>query len=78
VQSAEIQAKLSNIFEELFDEPVELTPELTADDVDGWDSITHVRLMLAIEQEFGIKIAAAEFGEPENVGELIELIERKL
>jgi acyl carrier protein len=78
MQQSEIYAKLTTVFEDIFDEEIALTPELSADDVEGWDSVTHIRLILAIEDEFGVKFAAAEIGEPENVGELVELIERKL
>lgn len=78
MQQDAIYAKLSDVFEEVFDEEIELSPELTAEDVDGWDSITHIRLILSIEEAFGIKFAAAEVGEPKNVGDLVEMIERKL
>jgi len=78
MQQHEIYTKLSDVFEDVFDEEITLTPELSADDVDGWDSVTHIRLILAVEEAFGVKFAAAEVGEPDNVGELVALIERKL
>ena len=78
MQQSEIYAKLTPVFEDVFDEEIALTPELSADDVEDWDSVTHIRLILAIEEAFGVKFAAAEIGEPENVGELVALIERKL
>ena len=78
MQQSEVYAKLTPVFEDVFDEEIALTPELSADDVEDWDSVTHIRLILAIEEAFGVKFAAAEIGEPENVGELVEMIERKL
>ena len=47
-----------------------LTPELSAKDVDGWDSLTHIRLMLTIEKAFKIKFSTSEIGKLENVGDL--------
>jgi len=59
-----------------------LRDDMTADHVDGWDSLAHVDLMVAIEKGFGIKFATAEMSkmkEPgQNVGTLIQLIERKV
>jgi acyl carrier protein len=78
MQQDTIYAKLGDVFEDVFDDAVALSPDLTAEDVDGWDSITHIRLILAIEEEFDIKFAAAEVGEPKNIGDLVEIIERKL
>ena len=58
-----IYAKLSEIFHDVFDdENIVLRPQLAADDVDEWDSLTHVRLVLAVEKKFGLKFSAAEVG----------------
>ena len=54
-----------------------LTPDTTAADVDGWDSLTHVRLILEVERYFDIKFATAELTRFRNVGELVELIQEK-
>jgi acyl carrier protein len=73
-----IYAKLSEIFHDVFDdESIVLRPQLTADDVDEWDSLTHVRLVLAVERKFGLKFSAAEVGGLKNVGEFASLIEAK-
>lgn len=73
-----IYAKLSEIFHDVFDdENIVLRPQLTADDVDEWDSLTHVRLVLAVEKKFGLKFSAAEVGRLKNVGEFASLIEAK-
>ena len=73
-----IYARLSEIFHDVFDdENLVLRPQLTADDVDEWDSLTHVRLVLAVEKKFGLKFSAAELGRLKNVGEFASLIEAK-
>jgi len=60
------------------DESIVVTPQLTADDVDEWDSLSHIRLVLAIEKKFGLKFSAAEVGRLKNVGEFVALIRSKL
>jgi acyl carrier protein len=52
-------------------------PQTTADDVEEWDSLSHIRLMVAIERRFGITFDNAEIAELANVGEMIALIEAK-
>jgi acyl carrier protein len=77
--NAEIQAKLTAIFRSVFDDPeLVLSPALTADDVSGWDSLTHLRLMLTIEKAFNVKFKAVEVGNLKNVGELESLLDAKL
>ena len=46
----------------------------TANDIDGWDSLTHIRLVITIEKAFDLRFTAAEISELENVGEMVELI----
>ncbi len=71
----EIYARLAKVFEDVFDEDsISITPELSAKDVDGWDSITHIRLMLTVERAFKVKFSAPEIGKLENVGDLVTLI----
>lgn len=74
----ETLATMLPVFREVFDdETLSITAVTTAKDVDGWDSLTHIRLMLAIETAFGVRIRATEAAKLENVGSLAELIERK-
>jgi acyl carrier protein len=54
-----------------------VTPELSAKDVDGWDSLTHIRLMLTVEKYFKIKLSAPEIGKLANVGDLVALIKAR-
>ena len=55
-----------------------MTPALTAKDVDGWDSLTHIRLLLTVERSFKVKFSTTEIGKLENVGSLVALIKKKL
>jgi acyl carrier protein len=73
------QAALTKIFHDVFDDDsIVLRPDLSAADVEGWDSLAHVRLLLTIERKMGIKFNAVEVSNLKNVGQLIELIETKL
>jgi acyl carrier protein len=74
----QIYARLAEIFQDVFDEDlIEVTPELSAKDVDGWDSLTHIRLMLTVEKAFKIKFSTSEIGKLENVGDLVTLIKAR-
>jgi acyl carrier protein len=73
-----IYARLTEIFQDVFDEDsIEVTPELSAKDVDGWDSLTHIRLILTIEKAFKIKFSTSEIGKLENVGDLVMRIKAR-
>jgi acyl carrier protein len=75
MDEAQIYSRLAEIFEDVFDEEtIEITPELSAKDVDGWDSLTHIRLILTIEKAFKIKFSTSEIGRLANVGDLVSLI----
>ncbi|MEQ8816184.1 MAG: acyl carrier protein [Thalassobaculum sp.] len=73
-----IMARLTEVFRDVFDDD-ELTvfPTMTAKDVDEWDSLMHITLVLAVEKEFAVKLNAAEVGRLENVGQMVELLARK-
>ena len=74
----QIYARLAEIFNDVFDEDViAVTPELSAKDVDGWDSLTHIRLILTIEKAFKIKFSTSEIGKLENVGDLVMRIKAR-
>ncbi len=71
--------QLTPIFRDVFDDDgLVLTPSTTALDVDGWDSLAHIRLIVSIEKFFGTRFSAAEISEVENVGQMANLISRKL
>lgn len=76
---ADILATLTQLFRDVFDDDdIELTPEMTANDIDGWDSQAHVTLIVAAEQRFGIKFRTAELESMRNVGHFVELIGSRL
>ncbi|MBM3888727.1 MAG: acyl carrier protein [Verrucomicrobia bacterium] len=71
--------KLNGIFRTVFDnDEINIQPEMTANDVDGWDSLSHVNLILAVEKGFGIKFNQRELLTFKNVGDLLRSIESKL
>ena len=71
-------AQLTEVFHDVFDDDsIVVTPELTASDVDEWDSLRHIRLVAAIERRFGLNFSAAEIGRLKNVGQLVSLIGEK-
>jgi acyl carrier protein len=75
----ELQSSLTEVFQDVFsDDTLVLRPGLSAKDVDGWDSLTHIRLLVTIERTFKIKFTVTEVGELKNVGELMSLIQAKL
>jgi acyl carrier protein len=74
----EIIAKLQPVFDEVFVDPVTVTPELSADDVEEWDSLLHVALIVAVEKAFGIRFRVGEVELTKNVGDLAALIQRRL
>jgi acyl carrier protein len=76
---AEAMEALTPIFREVFDdESIELSDELTAADVEGWDSLIHITLMDAVEEEFDIRFDMKTVVKMKNVGELVSAIEEKI
>jgi acyl carrier protein len=79
MEQQEIYTRLTKIMRDVFDDDTLVaTPELTASDVKEWDSVNHITLVVAVEQEFGIKFNTAELEKMKNVGHLAEQIEKKL
>jgi acyl carrier protein len=75
---ADVIAKLQTIFDDVFLEPVTVTPALTAKDVPEWDSLTHISLLLAVEKGFGIRFHVGEVERVKNVGEFADLIAKRM
>ena len=75
----EIINDLNEIFEDIIDEgPVSLSNSSTADDIDGWDSLTNIQLVVEIESHYNIRFTSEEITVWKNVGEMIDcIIERK-
>ena len=73
-----IYTPLTAIFRDVFDdESLALGPETTASDVENWDSLSHINLIVAIERGFKIKFTTTEVASLKNVGELVDLIRQK-
>jgi acyl carrier protein len=71
--------QLSGIFEDVFDDDSIIVNEDTvAADVDGWDSLAHIRLIVSIEKAFRLRFSAAEIAALQNVGDMAALIQKKL
>lgn len=69
---------LTAIFRETLDnDELVLTETTTAKDVEGWDSITHVLIVVAVEKKFRVKFTASEIQQLQNVGQLAALVRRK-
>ena len=78
MHASEIWSTLTEIFRDTFEDPdVTLAPETTAADIEDWDSLTHIQLLVAIEQAFGIRFNTGEVAGLANVGEMVALIERR-
>lgn len=75
----EIVSKLTVIFHEVFnDNAIVLNDGMTANDVDSWDSLTHMLMITKVEEDFGIKFKLRELNKLKQVGDLIAVIESKL
>ena len=74
----EIFEKLNEIFSDVFDEEITVTPETTADDIEDWDSLTHITLISEVEDAFDIKFAMKDVLGMKNVGEMADIIEKNV
>jgi acyl carrier protein len=71
--------RLQTVFQTVFgDDNLTIFPEMTANDVEEWDSMMHINLIVACEREFRIKFAISEIADLPNVGALEALIARKI
>lgn len=70
---------LNSIFQQVFDDDsIRISPELTANDIDGWDSLSHVNLIVAVETRFNIRFSQKELLTFKNIGDLFKCIEGKI
>lgn len=75
----QIYEELTDVFRDFFANPsIVLTPDTVASDVEGWDLLNHLSLMIATELRFGIRLQTQEIEKLTRVGDLVTLIERKL
>jgi acyl carrier protein len=79
MENADLLKQLNEIFiDTLDDDDIVLTYETTAKDVDDWDSLNHVQLVVAIEKKFKIRFTATEIQSWKNVGEMIITIQQRI
>jgi len=75
----EVNVIVQNIFIDIFDrDDINITDSMTADSIEGWDSLNHVIIIGAIEKEFAVRFALGEIAELKNVGSIIDLILDKI
>ena len=78
MEKQEILAQVQEIFRDILDnEEIVLTNETTANDVEEWDSLSHIQLVVAIEKHFKIKFTSMEMLSWKNVGETVDCIASK-
>ena len=78
MDTEEIINRITPIFADIFGNPdIQLSESTTADDIEKWDSLTNVNLIMAIEKEFGIRFALGELKQLKNVGEMMRLVQEK-
>lgn len=74
-----IKNELLKIFRYVFDDDeLNISDETTANDIDDWDSLTHMQLIVEIEKKFSMKFSVDEVVSAKNVGEFVAMIEKKL
>lgn len=79
MEETQLYDRLTELFHQVFDDDsIVLTPQLSAKDVEGWDSLTHLRLILTVEKAFKIRLSTTEIANLQNVGDLANLIKSRL
>lgn len=74
----EIFGRLNKVFRDVFDNnDIEVTDQTVAGDIEGWDSLTHIGLIVSVEQSFGIKFSMGEVSSMKNVGAMADIIAAK-
>ena len=75
----DVRGKLTNSFRRVFEnDNLVLTDEMTAKDVEGWDSLAHINLIMDVEEEFGLRFTVDDIADLKNVGEMIQMLEGKV
>lgn len=80
MERTEIFAKLNEIFEDVLDleETPNLTDETSANDIEEWDSLSHIQLIVAVEKAFKLKFTSLEIMKWKNVGEMVDTIQERI
>ena len=75
----EVFEKLNEVFRDVFDdEDITVTDATNSDDIEDWDSLSHINLVVAVEKEFGIKFSMGETQKMKNVGEMVDIILQRI
>ena len=75
MEREEVFERLNKVFRDIFDdESIVVTEETTSSDIEDWDSLEHINLVVAVEQEFGMKFNMNEVTTMKNVGEMVDII----
>lgn len=78
MNSEEILSRSTAVFQDVFDdESIEINEATQASDIEDWDSLMHINLVLAIESEFGMKFTMGEVTSMKNVGEMVEILKTR-
>jgi acyl carrier protein len=78
MEEAHIYARLTTIIRDVMDDDsIVVTPQLSAQDVDGWDSLSHIRLLMTVEKAFNVKFSTSEIGKLKTVGDLVALVRQR-
>ena len=72
---SEIIRRLQLVFQEVFDDDeITISEDMTADDIEEWDSVMHITLVVTVEGEFGMELNAVEVGKLENIGQMVDIL----
>ena len=75
----EIFSRLNEVFQDVFDDDsISVNDETTASDIEDWDSLSHITLLSAVEDEFGIEFSMGQTVKLKNVGEMVDIIEAEV
>jgi acyl carrier protein len=75
----EIYERLNDVFQDVFDDDeITVSANTTAEDIEDWDSLEHIRLIAAVEQNFGIRFKMGEVASVKNVGEMVAIIQSRV
>nr|WP_315101033.1 phosphopantetheine-binding protein [uncultured Catonella sp.] len=74
----EIFEKLNEVFSDVFDEEITVTDSTTSADIEDWDSLEHINLIVAVEKEFNVKFNIGEVNKMKDVGEMVDIILQRL
>ncbi len=78
MDSKAIYERLNKVFRDVFDDDdITVNANTTANDIEDWDSLEHITLMAAVQKEFKVKFSMGEIASMKNVGEMVQIIEKR-